>query len=195
MSQIIGLTGGIASGKSAVTAYLREQGYVVIDADEVVHELQAKGGRLYQVLVDWLGQDILKADGELNRPVLAEIIFANPDNRAKSAELQNGIIREELAKRRDEVAQTERLFFMDIPLLYELQFDGWFDAVWLVYVDRKTQLERLMARNGYTALEAQQRLASQLSLDEKKEMADLVIDNNGYLEETYAQLEAALKEW
>lgn len=192
MSKIIGLTGGIASGKSTVTSYLREKGYKVIDADALVHELQAKGGQLYQALVDWLGDAILDRDGQLNRPALAEIIFSTPENLAKSAELQNAIIRQELADRRDKLAQSESLFFMDIPLLIEADYVEWFDQIWLVAVDEKIQLKRLMERNGYSLEEAQKRLSSQMSLKEKLPFADVVIDNNGDVENTFSQVEAYL---
>ncbi|MEY8462588.1 dephospho-CoA kinase [Streptococcus merionis] len=192
MSKIIGITGGIASGKSTVVDYLRGHGYTIIDADQVVHELQAKGGKLYYALVDWLGQEILTESGDLNREKLAELIFSNEENKAHSSRIQDAIIREELAARKERLAQEEDLLFMDIPLLYELGYEGWFDAVWVIYVDRKVQLERLMARNGLTAIEAQQRLASQGLLSEKRDRADLVIDNNGRRDETYKQLDKAL---
>ena len=94
MAKIIGITGGIASGKSTVTNYLRQKGYQVIDADQVVHELQAKGGKLYQALVRWLGSAILNEAGELDRPKLSQLIFSSQENLAKSSHIQNAIIRQ-----------------------------------------------------------------------------------------------------
>ncbi|MGT2910493.1 dephospho-CoA kinase [Streptococcus cameli] len=193
MSQIIGVTGGIASGKTTVTAYLREKGYVVIDADQVVHELQAKGGRLYQALVEWLGTSILQEDGELNRPVLSDLIFSSPENMATSAQLQNGIIRQELLERKEKTAKTEEVFFMDIPLLFELEFEDWFDAVWLVYISPETQLNRLMKRNQLSKEEARLRISKQASLEEKKNKADIVLDNTGTRECLYQQIDKLLK--
>lgn len=192
MAKIIGITGGIASGKSTVTNYLRQKGYQVIDADQVVHELQAKGGKLYQALVSWLGSAILNEAGELERPKLSQLIFSSQENLAKSSQLQNDIIRKELANRRDQLAKTEETFFMDIPLLFEQDYADWFDEVWLVDVSKGTQLERLMARNNLSQEEAQQRIAAQLSLADKRQRAEIVIDNNGALSDTLKQVQALL---
>ncbi|EHJ51569.1 dephospho-CoA kinase [Streptococcus macacae] len=193
MTKIIGLTGGIASGKSTVTNYLRQKGYQVIDADQVVHDLQAKGGKLYQALVSWLGSAILNEAGELDRPKLSQLIFSSQEYLAKSSQLQNAIIRQELADRRGQLAKTEEIFFMDIPLLFEQDYADWFDEVWLVYVNPETQVERLKQRNGYSQEEAKQRLASQMSLSQKCQLADKVIDNSGDLKQLQAQIEQQLK--
>ena len=163
MTKIIGITGGIASGKSTVVAEIRKHGYQVIDADQVVHELQAKGGKLYQALCNWLGTDILQENGELDRKKLGQLIFSSKDMLEKSSRLQNGIIREELARRRDELAKTQKVFFMDIPLLIEHDYMEWFDDIWLVHLDEKTQLERLVMRNHFSKEEAKKRMASNLS--------------------------------
>lgn len=193
MAKIIGITGGIASGKSTVTNYLRQKGYQVIDADQVVHELQAKGGKLYQALVSWLGSAILNEAGELDRPKLSQLIFSSQENLAKSSQLQNDIIRQELANRRDQLAKTEETFFMDIPLLFEQDYADWFDEVWLVYVNPETQIKRLKARNGYSQEEAQQRLASQMKLEDKVPYADFVIKNDSNLEELIEQIDKKLR--
>ena len=193
MAKIIGITGGIASGKSTVTNYLRQKGYQVIDADQVVHELQAKGGKLYQALVSWRGSAILNEAGELERPKLSQLIFSSQENLAKSSQLQNDIIRQELANRRDQLAKTEETFFMDIPLLFEQDYADWFDEVWLVYVNPETQIKRLKARNGYSQEEAQQRLASQMKLEDKVPYADFVIKNDGNLEELIEQIDKKLR--
>ena len=193
MVRIIGITGGIASGKSTVTEFLRRQGYQVIDADQVVHELQAPGGRLYQALLSAFGPAILQEDGRLNRPKLGAMIFGNPELLAKSSQIQNQIIREELAHRRDLLAETEDIFFMDLPLLFELGYESWFDQIWLVDVTEETQLSRLMTRNALSQEEAEKRIAAQLSFQEKRKRADVLIDNNGSLEETRQQIRDALQ--
>lgn len=192
MTKIIGITGGIASGKSTVVAEIRKAGYEVIDADSIVHELQAKGGKLYHALIFTFGTEILAADGELDRPKLSQLIFSNPENREKSAKLQNKIIRQELARRREQAAQSQEVFFMDIPLLIELDYVDWFDQIWLVAVDKEIQIKRLMARNGYSQAEAELRIAAQIPLEEKKKQATLVIDNNGSLTELVEQVRRAL---
>lgn len=188
MTKIIGITGGIASGKSTVSSYLRELGQIVIDADEVVHDLQKKGGALYQVLVGWLGTEILQADGELDRKKLAALLFGSNERLAKSADLQNPIIRKELEKRRDRALQDNELVFLDIPLLYEQGYEDWCNQVWLIYVDRETQIQRLMARNQLTKEEAQLRISRQMPLEEKKDLADLVLKNTGDLETLKSQI-------
>ncbi|BAM23572.1 dephospho-CoA kinase [Streptococcus intermedius] len=192
MAKIIGITGGIASGKSVVTDFLRSQGYQVIDADQVVHELQKPGGQLYQVLLSEFGTEILLADGQLDRKKLGTLLFSRPNLLEKSSRLQNDIIREELAVKRNQLAATEELFFMDIPLLFEQEYEDWFDQVWLVDVSKDTQLERLMTRNNLSQEEAQRRIAAQLSLAEKRQRAEIVIDNNGALLATLKQVQAFL---
>jgi len=193
MARIIGITGGIASGKSTVTEFLRQQGYQVVDADQVVHELQEPGGRLYQALLSTFGTAILQEDGRLDRPKLGAMIFGNSEVLARSSQLQNEIIREELAHRHDLLAETEDIFFMDLPLLFELEYDNWFDQIWLVDVTEETQLSRLMARNDLSQEEAEKRIAAQLSLKEKRKRADMLIDNNGLLEGTRQQICDALQ--
>ena len=193
MTKIIGITGGIASGKSTVVEEIRRSGYSVIDADAVVHLLQAKGGKLYQALLDWLGEDILRSDGQLDRVKLSQFIFSSPENQTKSAQLQNKVIRQALAQERDQLAATEKIFFMDIPLLIELDYQDWFSEIWLVYLDEDKQLQRLMERNGYSQEQAVQRIAAQMPLIEKKGYADVVLDNNGSVEELQQQVQIALQ--
>ena len=194
MTKMIGITGGMASGKSTVVAEIRKHGYQVIDADQVVHELQAKGGKLYQALCNWLGSEILQENGELDRKKLGQLIFSSKDMLEKSSRLQNGIIREELARRRDELAKTQKVFFMDIPLLIEHDYMEWFDDIWLVHLDEKTQLERLVMRNHFSKEEAKKRMASQISTEAKKPYADKLLDNSGDLTELKAQINQLLQE-
>ena len=194
MARIIGLTGGIASGKSTVTSYLREKGYPVIDADRVVHDLQAPGGELYQALVEHFGTEILLDTGDLNRPALAERIFSSQNEIAWSNQVQGEMIRKALARERDRLIEAEDLFFMDIPLLIEQGYLDWFDQVWLVYVTEDTQLERLMERNALTEDQVRDRLAAQMSLEEKKALVDLVIDNNSKRDHLYQQIDRALEQ-
>ena len=179
MGKNIGITGGIASGKSTVTNFLRKQGFQVVDADALVHQLQKPGGRLFEALIQHFGQEIILENGELNRPILASLIFSNPEEQEWSKRIQGKIIREELATLRDQLAQTEEIFFMDIPLLFEQDYSAWFDETWLVYVDRNVQVERLMKRDHLSKDEAEFRLAAQWPLEKKKGLASHVLDNNG----------------
>ena len=179
MGKIIGITGGIASGKSTVTNFLRQKGFQVVDADAVVHQLQKPGGRLFEALVQHFGQEIILENGELNRPLLASLIFSNTEEQEWSKRTQGEIIREELATLRDQLAQTEEIFFMDIPLLFEQDYSAWFDETWLVYVEPDVQMERLMKRDQLSKDLAISRLSAQWPLEEKKGLASQVIDNNG----------------
>lgn len=193
-TMIIGLTGGIASGKSTLVEMIKEAGYKVIDADQLVHDMQTKGGRLYQALLDWLGEDILLSDGELNRPKLGQLIFLSEEMRQQSAEIQGKIIREELAAKRDCLAKEEDVFFMDIPLLIENDYQDWFDQIWLVAVSPEVQRQRLMKRNHLSAEEADMRIASQMPLSEKLPYASLVIDNNGSIDDLKEKVKSAIKD-
>ena len=193
-TMIIGLTGGIASGKSTVVEMIKEAGYKVIDADQLVHDMQTKGGRLYQALLDWLGEAILLSDGELNRPKLGQLIFSSEEMRHQSAEIQGKIIREELAAQRDGLAKKEDVFFMDIPLLIENDYQDWFDQIWLVTVSPEVQRQRLMKRNHLSAEEADMRIASQMPLSEKLPYASLVINNNGSIDDLKEKVKSAIKD-
>lgn len=194
MGKIIGITGGIASGKSTVTEFLRQKGFQVVDADVVVHQLQKPGGRLYQVLVEHFGEKVLLENGELNRPLLASLIFSNPEEQEWSKRTQGEIIREELAALRNQFAQTEALFFMDIPLLFEQNYASWFDETWLVYVNRDVQLERLMRRDQISKEAAESRLNSQWPLERKISLASHSLDNNGNQEQLIVKVVQLLDE-
>ena len=193
MGKIIGITGGIASGKSTVTNFLRQKGFEVVDADALVHQLQKPGGRLFQILVEHFGEKVLLEDGELNRPLLASLIFSNSEEREWSKQTQGQIIREELGSLRDKFNETEELFFMDIPLLFEQDYASWFDETWLVYVRRDTQLDRLMNRDQLSKESAETRLASQWPLEEKKKLATYILDNNGSREQLLSQVVTLLE--
>ncbi|MDR1605931.1 MAG: dephospho-CoA kinase [Streptococcaceae bacterium] len=174
MKKIIGITGGIATGKSVVTSFLKARGYEVIDADAVVKELQQIGGPLYLAIRDGFGSDYFLANGDLDRAKFAALIFSDSVAREKLSAQQDAIIQEELFKRCAE--SSAELVFMDIPLLFERDYTG-FDEIWLVYAPRDTQIERLIKRNGLTQSEAVLRLEAQLPIDEKRSMATRIIEN------------------
>ena len=194
MAKIIGITGGIASGKSTVTKFLRQEGYKVVDADALVHKLQNPGERLYRILVEHFGQEIILENSSLNRPLLAKRMFSNPSELEWSKEIQGKVIREELAILRDQLAQTEDVFFMDIPLLFEQGYDSWFDETWLVYVNRDVQLERLMKRDQISKEASESRLNSQWPLERKMVLASHSLDNNGNQKQLIAQVVHLLEE-
>lgn len=193
MGKIIGITGGISSGKSTVTNFLRQRGFQVVDADALVHQLQALGGRLYNILVEHFGNQVILKNGQLNRPLLASLIFSNPEEQEWSKETQGQVILEELAALKNQLAQTEAIFFMDIPLLFEQGYETWFDETWLVYVDRDTQIERLMKRDSLSIDAAEARLVSQWPLDKKKKLATHIIDNSGNQDQLFDQVISLLE--
>ena len=193
MGKIIGITGGISSGKSTVTNFLRQRGFQVVDADALVHQLQAPGGRLYNILVEHFGNQVVLKNGQLNRPLLASLIFSNTEEQEWSKETQGQVILEELAALKNQLTQTEAIFFMDIPLLFEQGYESWFDEVWLIYLDRETQIERLMNRDKLSLEAAESRLASQWSLDKKKKLATHIIDNSGSLDQLLSQIISLLE--
>lgn len=196
MSLVVGLTGGIASGKSTVSNLLREKGYPIIDADLEARLAVAVGEPAYNKIIEHFGKEILLDNGEIDRGKLGGIVFNHEEQRL----ILNGIVhpdvrRRMLEKREQEVSNGEKLVVMDIPLLLESKLTGMVDKVLLVYVDEETQLERLMKRNHFTKEEALARITSQMPLKDKVPLSDAIIDNNGSFEETEAQLNNILKEW
>ncbi len=195
MKKVIGLTGGIASGKSTVVDFLRSQGYPIIDADQVVRELQAPGGSLYRAILQEFGPAYFDEEGLLNRRKLGNLIFSNDEAREKLAALQNHIIRKELYKRRETLLKDDRIqkaIIMDIPLLLEQSYDG-FDEIWLVAVSESIQIERIMSRDNMTKEEAEARIKAQMPLSEKMKYATRIIDTSGTIPETYEKITELLK--
>lgn len=185
----IGLTGGIASGKSTVSEWLAQKGAPVIDADVVAREVVALGTPGLSELVAHFGDSILQGDGTLDRPKLGAIIF---NDEAKRKTL-NDILHRYIHERIDELAMMyyEKGFgavIYDIPLLIETNWYKEMDEVWLVALEPEVQKARLMARNGLSEAEAQARISSQMSLADKKTYSQVIIDNNGTLEELMDQL-------
>jgi dephospho-CoA kinase len=188
----VGLTGGIASGKSTVSALLSQMGARLIDADVVARNAVAAGSPAWQAIVDRFGQEILLEDDSLNRGMLGGKIFAEPALRNWLNALTHPAIRQEIF-RQMQLAREEgcRLLVLDIPLLIEAGWCEFVDEVWVVYVRPDVQLNRLMKRNTLSREQALQRIQSQMSLAEKVGYADLVIDNNAGLEELEKQVSDA----
>lgn len=189
MSQIIGLTGGIASGKSTVSNILKELSIPVIDADEEARLAVEKGEKAYNEIVAYFGEEVLMEDGAIDRSKLGSIIFPNPEKRAVLNSIVHPAVRERMQLKKEHYLSIgERIIVLDIPLLFESKLTHMIDKVIVVYVDEQTQLDRLMSRNGYSIEEAKSRITSQLPLKDKRNWADYVIDNNGSIEETRKQL-------
>ncbi|MEW5550389.1 dephospho-CoA kinase [Peribacillus frigoritolerans] len=196
MGQIIGITGGIASGKSTVSLYLQELGFTIVDADLASRAVVEPGKEAYHQVVEAFGEDILLTDGNIDRVKLGSIIFNDQEKRL----LLNGIVHPAVrnwmrVKTEAALASGKETVFMDIPLLFESKLTFMVDKTLLIYVDEQVQLERLMNRNGLSETEALARINSQMPLADKKALADAVIDNNGDINETKRQVKAILSEW
>jgi dephospho-CoA kinase len=193
--KVLGLTGGIGSGKSMVARMFAQLGGDVIDADQLAREVVEPGQPALEEIATAFGRDILLPDGRLNRGKLARIIFADPAARARL----NGITHPRIQERMDAEIAARRsgsgVLVVDIPLLYENDRTGTVETVIVVWVDPDTQLRRLRERDGLTVEEARQRIAAQMPLDEKRARADIVIDNSGSRENTRRQVEAIYRRY
>ncbi|MBP3231055.1 MAG: dephospho-CoA kinase [Anaerovibrio sp.] len=193
--KIIGLTGGIASGKSTVANMLIENGYKVIDCDKIAWALAEPQREIWQIYLERYGERVLNPDRTLNRQAVADIVFRDKEELTAINALVHPIIKgqmwEEAAQAKKNGVQT---IFFDVPLLFEAGFDTMTDENWLVYVLPEIQKERLMARNGYSEAEALRRISAQMSLEKKKLLADVVIDNNGDVEELHRQVLEQVKD-
>ena len=188
---VLGLTGGIACGKSNVSRILRGLGAFIVDGDELSRRLTAPGGEALPDIRTTFGDGVFLADGHLDRKALGRIVFADPT----ALEKLNGIMRARLralirAEMRLAEAAGAAVCVLDMPLLYEEELDRWCDRVWCVTVPEAVQLRRLAERDGLSAEEARQRIASQLPTAEKAARADVVIDTDRPPEETEALIPA-----
>lgn len=191
--KIIGLTGGIASGKSTVATELRKQNVPVFDADEVSRNAVAKGSKGLALVADAFGAEYLTADGEMDRAKISQLVFSDKEALKTLEGILHKIVWDEaeafLAEARE---QEVKLAVLDVPLLIETKWHERVDLVWLVAVSKEQQIKRAMIRSGMTEEEVKARIAAQMSLEDKKKFADVVLDNSGALEETLAQVHAEL---
>lgn len=197
--KIYGLTGGIASGKSTVRQMLQAHGAHVIDADALYHGLIAPlPGHRPSPLAQRIAErfpGVLAADGSVDRRLLGERVFAAENERRALEQLTHPAVAAEFQRRLHELGEASVAFaFYDVPLLYERRLESGMDGVVVVWVPREVQLERLVARDGLSREAAEQRLAAQLPLDEKRRRATWVIDNSGPKEATRAQVDRLWRE-
>lgn len=188
----IGLTGCIACGKSTVSSYLRELGYVVADADAISHSLTAPGGEALGALRCAFGDGIFCGDA-LDRRRLGEIVFADAQKRAQLNAILHPMIISAIERTLDEADTPDTLVFGDIPLLYECDMAHMFDRVWVVSAPREVILNRICLRDGLSREDAQRRLDAQMPLERKKQLCDAVISSDGPIEHTRAQVRALIK--
>lgn len=192
--KLLGLTGGIASGKSTVAAILRRLGAAIINADELSREVVQPGQEAWKEIVDTFGPAILQEDKTLDRRKLRKIVFDNPEARKKLEAIIHPRVRALAEKKIRELAATgSSIIVYEVPLLFEAQIHLWLRPVILVACDVETQKKRLLERDRLTEAEAQQHLDAQMSLEDKRKLADYVIENNGDLEELERQLRGVLQ--
>ncbi len=192
MTRLIGLTGGIGSGKSTVAALLQKLGATIIDADAIVHELQAPGTPVLAEIAEAFGPDVIDASGALDRDALGAIVFRDQAARTRLGKIVHPKVGAEMMRRVSAAQQAgDPVVVLDIPLLFEGRRAGTgtaslldFDATILVYVPEAIQVERQLGRESYDRDEALRRIRAQLPMDDKRAMADHVIDNSGTREET-----------
>lgn len=196
MSLILGLTGSIATGKSTVSKMIADYNIPIIDADLISREIVSPGEDAYLQLVSFFGEEILLNDQTINRKKLGQLIFTDEVKRQKLNSIMHPAIRTEMIRQKDfYIEKGEKCVVLDIPLLFENNLTYIVDKTIVVFVDEKNQLKRLMKRDNTTIEEAKQRIKTQISISEKAKLADLVINNNGTINETQTELELLLRNW
>lgn len=187
--KVIGLTGGIASGKTTVSTYLKSKGYKVIDADLISRDIYHIGKEAYRKIIEEFGEGILDNQRNIDRKILGSIVFNDKYKLSKLNEITHPIIVNEILRKIEEIKlKGEKICFVDAALLIEANLAKYVDEVWLVVVDEVVQLDRLMKRDKLSFAEAKKRIESQMNVEEKKKFADYIIDNSKSVEYTIEQV-------
>ena len=194
MPKIIGLTGGIATGKSTVSELLTAYGFKVVDADVASRKAVKKGSKGLDQIREKFGQEAIDDNGEMNREYVGELVFNNPEQRIELNKIVHPIVREIMEEEKNHYLNEGYNVIMDIPLLFENDLQDTVDEVWVVYTSESIQIERLMERNDLSQEDAKARVYSQISIDKKSRMADHVIDNLGDKLELKQNLQQLLEE-
>ena len=183
---VSGLTGGIATGKSTVAGMLKSAGAVIVDADTIARGVVKKGLPAWEKIVNHFGREVLLPDGELNRAHLGNIIFNNPVEKENLNQMVHPFVFGEIDNQMEQIEKTDpdAVVIQDIPLLMELKLQDQMPEVILVYIPEHLQIERLMARDGLSEMDALSRIRSQMPIEAKKTLATIVIDNSSTLERT-----------
>lgn len=194
MPKVIGLTGGIASGKSTVSELLSAHGFKIVDADIASRQAVEKGTKGLERVKEAFGEQAIDENGEMNRAYVGEVVFNQPEKRLELNEIVHPIVREIMEKEKAQYLSEGYHVIMDIPLLFENNLQDTVDEVWLVYTSESIQIDRLMERNNISMEEAKARVYSQISIDKKRRMADHEIDNRDTKLELKQNLENLLLE-
>lgn len=192
---VLGLTGGIGSGKSTVDDLLAERGAVILDADRIVKEIQQPGGLAYDGIVERFGPGVVGTDGQLDRAALAAIVFNDEAARADLNKLTHPFVGQVMAERMAAQAETDNVVVMDIPLL-TAESKGRYPVAGVIVVDCPVEVavERLVRFRGFSELDARARIAAQITREERLALADFVVDNSGSLEDLKSEVDRAW-EW
>ena len=189
MMRVIGLTGGIGTGKSTASEYLRKQGFSIIDADRISREIVGPGTLLLKELEKNFGSGIIKDDGTLDRKALAAIVFSDKEKKSRLDGLMHGHILDEIERKISESQSGEgRGIIVDAPLLFETGLEKKCDQVWLITADETLRILRVCERDGMDPEEVRARIQNQMADEEKKERAHRIVDNSGSKEALLAQL-------
>ncbi|HDM8818883.1 TPA: dephospho-CoA kinase [Staphylococcus aureus] len=194
MPKVIGLTGGIASGKSTVSELLSVFGFKVVDADKAAREAVKKGSKGLAQVREVFGDEAIDENGEMNRRYMGDLVFNHPEKRLELNAIIHPIVRDIMKEEKQEYLKQGYNVIMDIPLLFENELENTVDEVWVVYTSESIQMDRLMQRNNLSLEDAKARVYSQISIDKKSRMADHVIDNLGDKLELKQNLERLLEE-
>ncbi|HFV7334103.1 TPA: dephospho-CoA kinase [Staphylococcus aureus] len=194
MPKVIGLTGGIASGKSTVSELLSVFGFKVVDADKAAREAVKKGSKGLAQVREVFGDEAIDENGEMNRRYMGDLVFNHPEKRLELNAIIHPIMRDIMEEEKQEYLKQGYNVIMDIPLLFENELENTVDEVWVVYTSESIQMDRLMQRNNLSLEDAKARVYSQISIDKKSRMADHVIDNLGDKLELKQNLERLLEE-
>ena len=194
MPKVIGLTGGIASGKSTVSELLSVFGFKVVDADKAAREAVKKGSKGLAQVREVFGDEAIDENGEMNRRYMGDLVFNHPEKRLELNAIIHPIVRDIMEEEKQEYLKQGYNVIMDTPLLFENELENTVDEVWVVYTSESIQMDRLMQRNNLSLEDAKARVYSQISIDKKSRMADHVIDNLGDKLELKQNLERLLEE-
>ncbi|WP_017466550.1 dephospho-CoA kinase [Staphylococcus aureus] len=194
MPKVIGLTGGIGSGKSTVSELLSVFGFKVVDADKAAREAVKKGSKGLAQVREVFGDEAIDENGEMNRRYMGDLVFNHPEKRLELNAIIHPIVRDIMEEEKQEYLKQGYNVIMDIPLLFENELENTVDEVWVVYTSESIQMDRLMQRNNLSLEDAKARVYSQISIDKKSRMADHVIDNLGDKLELKQNLERLLEE-
>ena len=191
--KIIGLTGGIGTGKSTVSAYLAQKGCKIIDADLISHQMTEAGSPCLAEISDAFGEDVFLRDGNLDRKKVGRLVFADATKKKTLEQIiTRRVIEKTLRILQDCRAQQEALVVLDAPLLFECGMQRYTDETWLVVCRTETRLRRIAARDGLAEEDIQKRIANQMSTEQKEKLADYIIDNSRDLAWLYAQIDTLL---